>query len=165
MKKIHRPWFSYLLIANLFILVFAFSYYFQARKSSWETPKPFLINFQLPEKYKIIDNAENQVKNKYVDISLEKPIFYINRKMPLPPVVNFAKELPKDQWQDGQLLGIYRGSVSGAILLYGGVQKRLAVGDQIDGWILKSLYSDSIEIEKDGVFRKIDLKKANLEKK
>lgn len=133
------------------------------RNTRWQAPQPVTIDMAsmvtgMPE-------SKAWQDGRLLLQLQERPLFILSRR-PLPsPLAPVEEKAPEpDIWSQAQLLGIFEGSKSGAILMVQGKEQRLMLNQSLGGWTLSKILSRQIELGKGGVTRNLVLYRAPLDK-
>lgn len=96
--------------------------------------------------------------------TLEKPLFVATRRPPPPPQAASAPSAA-DPLTDLRLLGVYGNQqVGGVIFRVDSRVRRLKVGETLNGWTLRSVQANAVELARGDEVRSIEIKRtAGLE--
>lgn len=94
----------------------------------------------------------------------ERPLFVLGRKPvpPVPPQPAVAAVPEKNIWDSARVLGVFEGDVAGAIFHVENKDRRLLLNQSFEGWTLRAVRPRSIELEKSGKTKVIELVKADM---
>lgn len=101
--------------------------------------------------------------NRYV-ATLERPLFVASRRPP-PPAHTASAPAGPDPFPDVRLLAVYGNqTVGGVVLSVDARVKRLKLGESINGWTLKSVSPNTVELARADDVRTVEIKRgASLE--
>ncbi len=140
----------------------------EIRDSRWQPPlaiKADIESLLQPQPSRKAPDAEDDRQLLQMQ---ERPLFAISRRPPPPPPppkkVDAEPPPEQDQWSQAKVTGLFDGSVSGAIIVYGGKEQRLMLNQSLDGWKLLSIQGRGIEIGRGETRRSLTLTKAALDK-
>lgn len=142
----------------------------QIKDSEWQPPEPVKVDIQalLPKQVEALPPEARKEEQLLLQMQ-ERPLFALSRRPPPPPPPPpppKKQEPPPepDQWAMAKVSGLFDGTVTGAIVQYDGKEQRLMVGQSLGGWKLLRVQGREIELERNGVQRKLSLTRAALEK-
>lgn len=140
------------------------------KNSTWQPPAPVKVDIQalLPKRPQA-SSPESRKDDQLLLQMQERPLFALSRRPPPPPPPPPPpkKEEPPpepDHWAMAKISGVFDGPVVGAIVQYEGKEQRLMLGQSLGGWKLLSVQGREIELERNGVQRRIALTKAAMDK-
>jgi len=91
--------------------------------------------------------------------TLERPLFVATRRPPPPPQAASAAAVT-DPLTDLRLLGVYGNQqVGGVIVRVDSRVRRLKVGESLNGWTLRSVRPDAVELARGDEVRSIEIKR------
>ena len=140
------------------------------KNSTWQPPAPVKADIQaLLPKQPQASSPESRKDDQLLLQMQERPLFALSRRPPPPPPPPPPpkKEEPPpepDHWAMAKISGVFDGPVVGAIVQYEGKEQRLMLGQSLGGWKLLSVQGREIELERNGVQRRIALTKAAMDK-
>lgn len=95
----------------------------------------------------------------------ERPLFILGRK-PVPPALSQSEATAavpeKNIWDSARVLGIFEGDVAGVIFHAEGKDHRLLLNQNFEGWTLRAVQQRSIQLEKSGKTKVVNLIKADI---
>lgn len=142
--------------------VLAWQWLWPGQRAQWSAPPPQLQDIQsmqpaLPQMANDWPDWQNQILQMQ-----ERPLFRLSRRLPPPPPKEDAPA-QSDQWDKATLLGTYAaGPISGAFLMFDGQPQRLMLGQELGGWTLHAVQPDSIELQRSGKQRQLQVQKKDL---
>lgn len=142
----------------------------QIKNSQWEPPEPVKVDIEalLPKQVERVPPEARKEEQLLLQMQ-DRPLFALSRRPPPPPPPPpppKKQEPPPepDQWAMAKVSGLFDGAVTGAIVQYDGKEQRLMVGQSLGGWKLLRVQGREIELERNGVQRRLQLTRAALEK-
>lgn len=132
----------------------------QLRNTRWQLPQAVTIDITAL----VPDMPQSQAwhDEQLLAQLQQRPLFILGRK-PLPSAKKNTEAAAPDFWDQVQLFGTFEGRKSGAILMAQGKEQRLMLRQSLGGWTLVRILPRQIELEKDGVTRRLELHKAPLD--
>lgn len=140
----------------------------RTERMHWRSPAPVIPDISIPASEPDGATAgSDTMSTAYLMAQMqERPLFRIDRRpyVPPPPPPPVAKEEPppRDSWSTAKLTGLFQGDVSGAIVLLDGKERRMRLGDTIEGWRLERIEPRRLVIVRGAQQRDIELKRAVL---
>ena len=131
---------------------------------SWDPPEPqpvaysALLAQHTPSTSSLVKDSTELL------VIQERPLFVLGRK-PVPPASPqpaVAAVPEKNIWDGARVLGVFEGDVAGAIFHVEGKDHRLLLNQSFEGWTLRAVKPRSIEVEKSGKKKVIELVKADM---